>query len=92
MMITKTEQDETWRDFAACRQVDMDLFFSEARGGARLRDEKDAKRTCRHCPVATECLEYSVQNCEPFGVWGGKTARERKKLMIVSGLIKMGSV
>lgn len=38
-----------------------------------------AKSICAECGVSEECLEYSLLH-EPFGIWGGKTERERKTL------------
>lgn len=40
--------------------------------------ELDAKALCAACPVRTECLEYGLG--EPTGIWGGRTARERRMI------------
>ena len=34
----------------------------------------------RGCDVRAECLEYALANDERFGIWGGLSERERRKL------------
>ncbi|MFD8034673.1 WhiB family transcriptional regulator [Streptomyces sp. NPDC059717] len=62
-------------DDAACRREDPEVFFSEA---ASLVDY--AKSVCGRCPAQTACLEQSLADGEEHGVFGGLTARERRKL------------
>jgi WhiB family transcriptional regulator, redox-sensing transcriptional regulator len=64
-----------WYTRALCRQADPEEFFPE-KGDSTL----EAKRTCARCPVKGECLEYSVMRDEPFGIWGGLTERQRRRL------------
>jgi WhiB family redox-sensing transcriptional regulator len=64
-----------WQDEANCLGVDPDLFFPER--GASTRE---AKEVCRMCVVRTDCLEYAIANGEKFGVWGGLSERERRRL------------
>jgi WhiB family redox-sensing transcriptional regulator len=68
------EQD--WRDDALCAQVDADLWFPEKGGPTR-----DAKKICMGCTVRVECLEWALDNEERFGIWGGKSERERRRLV-----------
>ena len=67
--------DRTWQDPAYCLGVDPDLFFPER--GASTRE---AKEVCRGCVVRLECLEYALQNGEKFGIWGGMSERERRRI------------
>jgi WhiB family redox-sensing transcriptional regulator len=67
--------DPSWWDFAACANSHPDLFFPE-RGQATVT----AKRICASCPVREECLEHALTNGEYWGVWGGKSELERKRL------------
>lgn len=46
----------------------------------RLERVKQAKRLCAMCPVTDECLDFAMRHKEKFGVWGGKTERERMRL------------
>ncbi|GAA2067356.1 MULTISPECIES: WhiB family transcriptional regulator [Microbacterium] len=64
-----------WQTDALCSQTDPEAFFPEKGGSTR-----DAKRVCTTCDVRTECLEYALQNDERFGIWGGLSERERRKL------------
>jgi len=40
-----------------------------------------AKQLCGMCPVAALCLDYALEAREPFGVWGGTSPGDRKKLL-----------
>jgi WhiB family redox-sensing transcriptional regulator len=64
-----------WQTDALCAQTDPEAFFPEKGGSTR-----DAKRICTTCEVRTECLEYALQNDERFGIWGGLSERERRRL------------
>lgn len=66
----------SWRQRAACRGVDPDVFYPAA-------DEEadDAKAICGICPVREACLEYALVNRERDGVWGGATERERRRIL-----------
>lgn len=67
--------DRAWQDEANCLGVDPDLFFPER--GASTRE---AKEVCRGCVVKNGCLEYALENGEKFGIWGGLSERERRRL------------
>ncbi|BFM24195.1 MULTISPECIES: WhiB family transcriptional regulator [Microbacterium] len=69
------ENTLAWQTDALCSQTDPEAFFPEKGGSTR-----DAKRICTSCDVKTECLEYALQNDERFGIWGGLSERERRKL------------
>lgn len=64
-----------WQRQANCMGVDPDLFFPER--GASTRE---AKEVCRGCVVRLDCLEYALDNAEKFGIWGGMSERERRRL------------
>ena len=71
-------EDETalaWQSDALCAQTHPEAFFPEKGGSTR-----DAKRICSSCDVRGECLEYALRNDERFGIWGGLSERERRKL------------
>jgi WhiB family redox-sensing transcriptional regulator len=71
-----TETGETsWQDYSNCLGVDPDLFFPER--GASTRE---AKEVCRGCVVREECLEFALANGEKFGIWGGMSERERRRI------------
>ena len=64
-----------WATEAKCLQADPETFFPEKGGSTR-----EAKRICGECTVRNECLEYALENDERFGIWGGLSERERRKL------------
>lgn len=68
-------EDLLWMDNALCRQTDPEAFFPEKGGTTAL-----AKAVCRHCEVRADCLQYALDNDERFGVWGGLSERERRRL------------
>jgi len=67
--------ERTWQRQANCMGVDPDLFFPER--GASTRE---AKEVCRGCVVRADCLEYAITNSEKFGIWGGLSERERRRI------------
>ncbi len=67
--------DQGWQDRALCAQTDPESFFPEKGGSTR-----EAKRVCRSCEVKGECLDYALENDERFGIWGGMSERERRRL------------
>jgi WhiB family redox-sensing transcriptional regulator len=72
---TKLLQPLDWQAYARCTEVDPEIFFPE-RGGS----SKAARAVCSTCPVRAECLEYALNNKEQFGIWGGTSERERRRL------------
>ncbi len=64
-----------WQERALCAQTDPEAFFPEKGGSTR-----EAKRVCLSCDVRGECLDYALFNDERFGIWGGLSERERRKL------------
>ena len=71
----RRDRDRRSQDYANCLGVDPDLFFPER--GASTRE---AKEVCRGCVVREDCLEYALANGEKFGIWGGLSERERRRL------------
>ena len=75
--VRRTGEDEalSWQGDALCAQTDPEAFFPEKGGSTR-----EAKRICEGCEVRSECLDYALENDERFGIWGGLSERERRKL------------
>ena len=72
-----TPGDEGWRLDALCAETDPEAFFPEKGGSTR-----EAKRVCTGCDVRAECLEFALANDERFGIWGGLSERERRRLRL----------
>jgi WhiB family redox-sensing transcriptional regulator len=70
-----TGDDLAWQDRANCTGANADLFFPER--GASTRT---AKAICRACDVREDCLEFAITTGEKFGIWGGMSERERRKV------------
>jgi WhiB family redox-sensing transcriptional regulator len=85
--VLEPEPDSDWKNRGQCRQVDPDSFFPEKGGSA-----KDAKRVCRSCPVRLQCLEFALENDERFGVWGGLSERERRRVKRETGPANLRAV
>ncbi len=64
-----------WQKKANCRGVNPNLFYPE-----RGVSTSEAKAVCSGCQVKQECLEFAVQRGEKFGIWGGMSERERRKI------------
>ena len=73
--LLESAPERTWQRQANCMGVDPDLFFPER--GASTRE---AKEVCRGCVVREDCLEYAITNSEKFGIWGGLSERERRRI------------
>ncbi|MFF9405128.1 WhiB family transcriptional regulator [Streptomyces anandii] len=71
---------DNWRDHAACRQEDPDLFFPIGTTGPALLQAEQAKSVCRRCPVQEQCLEWALETDQTIGVWGGTNENERRAL------------
>ena len=69
-----------WQERALCAQTDPEAFFPEKGGSTR-----EAKRICSGCDVKAECLDYALANDERFGIWGGLSERERRRLRRAAG-------
>jgi WhiB family transcriptional regulator, redox-sensing transcriptional regulator len=71
---------DDWRDRAACRGMETDLFFPTGTIGPALTDMDQAKQICRGCPARAQCLDWALENGAAFGIWGGRTEDERRTL------------
>lgn len=64
-----------WMAEGLCAQTDPEAFFPEKGGSVR-----EAKAICRACDVRENCLAYALEHQERFGIWGGYSERERRRL------------
>jgi WhiB family transcriptional regulator, redox-sensing transcriptional regulator len=68
--------DSEWMIEGKCREVNPDTFFpSDGLGVIR------AQRICAKCSVQDQCLEYALANHIDHGVWGGRSERERRRIL-----------
>nr|WP_166755071.1 WhiB family transcriptional regulator [Modestobacter marinus] len=73
-------EDQSWQERALCAETDPEAFFPEKGGSTR-----EAKRICTGCEVRVDCLEYALTMDERFGIWGGLSERERRRLRRQAG-------
>lgn len=73
---------QDWRDDANCQGTDLAIFFHPDGERGRERQDREAKasRVCRNCPVRAECLNEALTNNYTYGVWGGTTEQQRRRL------------
>jgi WhiB family redox-sensing transcriptional regulator len=71
----QADDEQDWQERALCAQTDPEAFFPEKGGSTR-----EAKRICSGCEVRAECLEFALAHDERFGIWGGLSERERRRL------------
>jgi WhiB family redox-sensing transcriptional regulator len=68
-----TRVDQAWRQSAACRDLQSDLFFPD-RGGELRR----TREICAGCPVWDDCLEYALGMSVELGIWARTSPRQRR--------------
>lgn len=76
--------DTSWRIEALCATVgdeERKMFFGDREGMSTHRQHKEARQYCYSCPVQVECLLYSIEADERFGIWGGLTESQRKRYL-----------
>ncbi len=68
--------ERPWVSYAAGRDCDPDLFFPGPEA-----DTARAIQICDSCAVREQCLDYALTVRERYGVWGGTTERERRRML-----------
>ena len=68
--------ERPWAAYASCRDADPEQFFSSVEA-----DVADAVKICRGCPVREECLDWALETRVRYGIWGGTTERERRRML-----------
>lgn len=70
--------EKPWATFAACRDEVGMTFFPQNKV-----EERTALAICGICPVQEDCLDHALETNERFGVWGGKTEKQRRQLRLI---------
>ncbi len=71
---------QKWRDTAACRDLDPDLFFPVGSTGLAVDQIAVARSICSQCQVTEECIAFAIATNQESGVWGGLTEDQRRPL------------
>jgi WhiB family redox-sensing transcriptional regulator len=72
--------DDSWREAAACRRTDPDLFFPVGTTGMALEHIASAKAVCQECVSREPCLEFAMATNQDSGIWGGTSEEDRRAL------------
>jgi WhiB family transcriptional regulator, redox-sensing transcriptional regulator len=75
------DDSSRWREYAACLGTDPDLFFPVSESGPSGGQIWRAKQVCHSCPVRLDCLAWALRHGVADGIWGGRTATERRSLL-----------
>jgi WhiB family transcriptional regulator, redox-sensing transcriptional regulator len=84
--IYERSHPDDWLDHAKCQGLPGNLFYSDHQHNNTQVQE--AKSVCLgthpdhpgRCPVLAACLTYAIDNGERWGVWGGTSERERRRI------------
>jgi len=71
----------SWRESAACRFLDTELFFPIGKAGRAREEIQRAKEVCASCPVRQACLTFALDTHQAYGIWGGYDEDERRLLL-----------
>ncbi|WP_405433832.1 WhiB family transcriptional regulator [Micromonospora sp. NBC_00617] len=69
---------EDWWERAACRGIDVDVFYPLPNDRVA---EARALLVCAQCPIRARCRRYAISNRETYGIWGGMTEQQRAALL-----------
>jgi WhiB family redox-sensing transcriptional regulator len=64
---------------ASCVEIGGDTWYPES-GGEGLIMAREARKVCRGCEIRFPCLQWALDNAEPWGIWGGLTEVERRRI------------
>lgn len=70
-----------WQLRGSCRSMDPEIFFPTGISGPSAARTRTAKRVCHDCPVIAQCLTWALRRGEEWGVWGGLSEYERRRLL-----------
>ena len=75
------------KDGACAGIPNPESFFPSPGDTESLRAAKDL---CSRCNVRAECLTYALGNNERYGIWGGKSTRERLIILRTKRMLEAG--
>lgn len=82
VLASPVSQDRSsWRESAACRLLETDLFFPIGKTGRAIEEIQRAKAVCASCPVRPSCLAFALDTRQAYGIWGGYDEDERRVLL-----------
>ncbi len=76
-----SQDHASWRESAACRLLETELFFPIGKTGLAVAEIQRAKAVCASCPVREPCLTFALDTHQAYGIWGGYDEDERRLLL-----------
>lgn len=73
-------QTPNWQALGACRIEDSEMFFPIGDSIHAKMQTEEAKAVCRRCPMVERCLAWALETRQDFGVWGGLSEDDRRRL------------
>jgi WhiB family redox-sensing transcriptional regulator len=89
---TTTGSDTDWRQNAACKTLDGELWFPIGDNPTALAQAEQAKQICARCPVAVDCGTWAIQTRQPAGIWGGVDEKQRAAHLRKQGRSRVGKI
>tara|TARA_Y100001949_G_scaffold176503_1_gene189929 strand:- start:2011 stop:2340 length:330 start_codon:yes stop_codon:yes gene_type:complete len=77
-----------WQRQGLCKEAENSAIFFPSPGDTEAL--RAAKAMCGRCPVVVECLKYALENNERYGIWGGKSTRERLLILRAKRMLEKG--
>lgn len=74
---TQEKRSQLLGEYASCKTMDTVLFFPGVGASVAL---SEAKEVCEKCVVRDVCLEFALTGAEKFGIWGGMSERQRRRI------------
>ena len=81
-LLEQAARRETWRGSAGCSELPSELFFPLNEAAPDTERERSARRCCRQCPVQLACLRWALDSGQDYGIFGGLTGPERRRLQL----------
>jgi hypothetical protein len=79
---------QSWAQRARCASDEPGVDRRDFQVPLRGNSQNKAKLICAGCPVQVECLRWSLEHNELWGVWGGLDEAEIRRTLSVNALGK----
>jgi WhiB family redox-sensing transcriptional regulator len=79
-----TNNDSIEFENALCKYTDPEIFFPTTTGNQQAEHLNESNRTaikiCKSCEHEVECAAYALVRPRLYGIWGGLTNTDRKRM------------
>jgi WhiB family redox-sensing transcriptional regulator len=79
-----TNNDTIKFENALCKYTDPEIFFPTTTGNQQAEHLNESNRTaikiCKSCEHEVECAAYALVRPRLYGIWGGLTNTDRKRM------------